>query len=329
MGSTWSTDPLGYEGRRRLGEGFERGQQDVDYSLRGQFLGNHGEFMNLRERYNPQLELRTRLLPNQRVNGEPGSFDMLGYDFDAEIPALVSTEGYLLFGAYYKGRRYLTSSAFGTAGNAGPNVDQRGFGDENLTGAGLKFGFGVFLDDNWFFEMQTNPGVWSDIDDTLHHEDFDFPSHALMTVRALDRFFFKFGARYNQVFEDAPWLPMLGFSWEVVEGFRIDVLAPETVELSWWPTASTGVLLGGFVTGAEYHVHTNEALNQRNNLRVQEAIAYLGLMQRINDVLSLEARAGIVLAGDYKLTTGANGFNVVDGALDQGVYGEIMMGFSF
>ena len=35
---------------------------------------------------------------------------MLGYDFDANLPALVSTEGYLTFGAYYKGRRYMTNA---------------------------------------------------------------------------------------------------------------------------------------------------------------------------------------------------------------------------
>jgi hypothetical protein len=303
--------------------------QDPDYTLVGQFRTNHGEFMDLRERYNPQIELRARALPNARVNDEPGSFDMLGYDFDAEFPTLVSTEGYLLFGAYYKGRRYLTSSAFGSAGNSGTFADQRSFGDETLVGAGLKFGFGVFLSDNWLFEAQTSPGAWSDLDDTLHHDDFDFPSSAMFTARALDRFFFKFGARYNQVFEEAPWLPILGFSWEITDGFRLDVLAPESIEMSWWPTTSTGFLLGGYVTGAEYHMHTAEALNQRADLRVQEAIVYLGLVQRMNENLSFEMRGGMTVAGDYKLTTGANGFNIVEGALDQGVYAEIMLGINF
>ena len=298
-------------------------QDDGRYTLGQLFADKYGDFMKLRQRYDPQIELRARAIPNGRIKDEPGSFDLLGYDFDAEIPALITTESYLTLGAYYGGRRYLTSSAFGTAGNSG------GIGDETLVNTGAKLGFGVFLDDNVLFEMQTNPGVWSDMDDTLHHQDLDFPSSAQFTFRTFDRFFFKLGARYNQVYEEAPWLPIVGFSWEIVEGFRFDLLAPESVELSFWPSPSTGFMLGGFVTGAEYHVHTSEAINQRANVRVQEAIAYFGIVQRMTDNFSLQARAGIVVAGDYSLTTGQAGFNNAEGMLDQSFYADVTMGINF
>jgi hypothetical protein len=300
-------------------------QGEADYSFYGQFRLNHGEFMDRRERYRPQIDLRARVMPNQRINHEPGSYDQLAYDFDATLPVLISPDSYLTLGAYYLARRYVTSSAFGTRGNTS------GIPDETIVGTGLKLGFGVFLDKpgNWLFEAETHPGVWSDLDDTLHHEDFDFPSHALLTVRTMDNFFFKIGARYNQVFEDAPWLPILGFSWEIVDGFRIDILAPERLELSWWPSSSTGILFGAEVTGAEYHVHTPESLNQRDDLRVQEVVAYLGLLTRMNDNLSFLVRAGLVVAGDYDLTTGAAGFNRAEGALDQGFWAEAAFGISF
>jgi hypothetical protein len=300
-------------------------QDDGRYTMGQIFADHHGEFMNLRQRFDPQVELRARAIPNGRIKDEPGSFDMLGYDFDAEIPVLISTESYLILGAYYGGRRYLTSSAFGTAGNSG------GIGDETLINTGAKIGFGVFLDSNVLFEMQTNPGIWSDMDDTLHHQDFDFPSSAQFTFRTFDRFFFKLGARYNQVYEEAPWLPIVGFSWEIVEGFRFDLLAPESVEFSFWPNPSTGFMLGGFVTGAEYHVHTSEAINQRANARVQEAIAYFGIVQRMTDNFSLQARAGIVVAGDYTLTTGQTSpaFNPAEGMLDQAFYADVTMGINF
>jgi hypothetical protein len=302
-----------------------RPQGDPDYSLYGQFRLNHGEFMDRRERFKPQLDLRAQLMPNQRVNDEPGSYDLLGYDVDVEVPVLVSTDGYLTFGAYYMGRRYVTSNAFGTRGNPA------GMGDETLIAAGGKLGFGVFLDaeGNWLFEVESAPGAWSDLDDTLHHDDFDFPSHGMFTVRTMPNFFFKFGARYNQVYEDAPWLPLLGFSWEVVDGFRVDILAPENVELSWWPSSTTGILFGAQVSGAEYHVHTSETVNQRDNLRVQEVVAYLGLLTRMSDHTSFLARGGLVVAGDYDLTTGATGFNRIEGALDQGFWAELSFGIDF
>ncbi|MBL8751739.1 MAG: hypothetical protein JNK15_00450, partial [Planctomycetes bacterium] len=135
-------------------------------------------------------------------------------------------------------------------------------------------------------------------------------------------------ARYNQVYEDAPWLPILGFSWKL-DSFRMDVLAPESVEFSFWPSDSFGVLLGGNVTGAEYHVHTAESINQRDNLRVQEAVTYLGLISRFSDNTALIAKAGLVVAGDYDLTNGTTGFNRVDGALDQTFFAEISFGWNF
>lgn len=301
-------------------------QGDVDYSLRGLFLGRHGEFMDRRQRYTPDIDIGGSYMPNARVNREPGSFDMIGTNFDATFRPLVSTDGYLTFGAYYKARRYLTSSTFGDDGNGG-----EGWGDETLYGMGGKFGFGVFLTDNVLLEAETHPGIWSDIDDTLHHKDYDFPSFAMFTVRSLDNFFFKFGARYNQVYEDAAWLPILGFSWELSDSFRMDVLAPERFEFSLWPSQSFGLLLGGFVQGAEYRVHTSEVLNQSDDLRVQEAVAYLGFMARVSDNVSFMARGGIVIAGEYSLTNGATNpaFDRVDGPLDQGVYVDVSLGISF
>ncbi len=317
-------EPGGREGSRPAATGAAYGVQgDVDYSLRGLFLQNHGDFMQRRERFRPDVSVRGRIFPNQRINDEPGSFDLFGYDFDASVPAIVSPDGYLKFGAYYLGRRYVTSSAFGTGGNA------TGIGDENLIGAGVKLGFGVFLDDNVLLEVETHPGAWSDLDDTLHHEDFDFPSHGLFTFRTVDNFFFKAGARYNQVYEDAPWLPILGFSWEVLEGFRLDVLAPESIEMSWWPDSNLGLLFGAEVTGAEYHVHTSEALNQRDDVRVQEVVTYLGLVARIGEYTSFTVRSGLVVAGDYDLTTGAAGFNRAEGALDQGFFADVSFGITF
>jgi hypothetical protein len=314
-----ATEPgrLAFDATRQDGQG-------PDYSLYGLFRQIHGEFMDNRERFTPQVDLRARILPNARVNHEPGSFDMLGYDFDAKLPVLVSTDAYLTFGAYYMGRRYVTSSAFGTAGNGAGN----GMGDENLIATGGVLGLGAFLSENVLLEMETRPGVWSDMDDTLHHEDLDFPSSAQLTIRTLDNFFFKIGARYNQVYEDAPWLPILGFSWKL-DSFRMDLLVPESVELSFWPSDSVGLLFGANVTGAEYHVHTEESLNQRDDLRVQEVITYLGLISRFSDNTALIAKAGLVVAGDYDLTTGAAGFDRIDGALDQTFFAEISFGWNF
>ena len=298
-------------------------QDESPYTLPHMFKAQHGDFMERRERYTPDVEARVRWYPDQRITGEPGNFDLYHYDLDAKIPVLVSPDGYLKFGAYYGGRHYTTSNTFGAAGNTS-NI-----GDETLVSTGVTLGFGVFVSDNVLFEAETHPGIWSDMDDTLHHEDFDFPSEALFTIRTVDNFFFKIGARYNMIYEQAPWLPYLGFSWEILEGFRLDVLAPEYIEASWWPSSGFGVLFGAQVTGAEYRVHTAEILNQSANVQVQEVVTYLGILSRMNDYTSFQLRGGLVVAGDYDFANGTSGFNNAEGALDQGFYAEASFGFRF
>lgn len=302
--------------------------QGEDYSLHRMFQDTHGDFMNRRERFRPQIDLRASFLPNQRIRHEPGHFDMLGYGLDIDAPILVAPDGYLKFGAYGRGRHYQYSSQFGALGNAS------GLSDDSIYAVGVKVGFGVFLHDNVLFEMETQPGAWSDLDGGLHHEDFDYPSYATFTMRAWESLFFKVGARYNQVFEDAPWLPILGMSWEIVDGFRFDLTLPERVEFSFWPSASTGILLGGEITGGEYHVRTSLAGQEasppgRSNLRVQEAVAYLGLLHRMNDYTSFTLRAGAVVSGDYDLTSGANAFNHAEGSLSGAFFADISFGVNF
>lgn len=301
--------------------------QDPDYSLRGLFLQQHGDFLSRMEPFEPMVAVRGAWLPNQRISHEPGSFELVEWGFDATLPFNVSTDGYLLFGAYYDARRYQFSTATTLT-------------DETLTAGGLKFGFGGFLDDNFLVEVETRPGVWSDTDAGLHHKDFDFPSQALATWRVVDPFFFKFGARYNQVYEDAPWMPLLGFAWDITGtapgtsgeayagSWRLDVLFPEHLEVSYWSSPSTGWMWGVDVTGAEYHARTSQATgNQQYDVRVQEVTTYLGMTHRMSDMLSFGCRAGAVIAGDYDLFDGSG--QRIEGALDQGFFASVTFGLSF
>lgn len=314
---------------RRLADWNEQG--GGDYSVTTLFREAHGEFMDRRERYDPSVEFRARWMPNQSIRNEPGDFDLFGYDFDAEFPVVIYPDVFLKFGLYQFGRRYQTSTGFGSNGNTPANFNaEPNWGDETLTAAGVRFGFGFFLSDNVLFEMETRPGVYSDMEGTLTRKDYDYPSSALMTVQANNDLFFKFGARYNQVFEDAPWLPWLGLSWELGSGLRLDVMAPEYIELAWWTSGSTAFTMGAQVQGAQYRVRSTAATGkQQRNLNVQEVFAYVGVTHRVSDYYSLSARAGAVLAGDYDLETGATNFDRAEGALDQGFFVDVTLGIDW
>ena len=145
--------------------------QDPDYSMRGLFQQHHGDFMLKRERYDPMIELRGQVLPHAEVMHEPGKMRLLNWSGDAELPFMVATDGYLTFGAFGGDRRYYTK-------------DMPGFPDEDLYSAGLKAGFGVFLDDNTLLEGLVTPGYFSDMDSTLTRDDVKIYGKVLVTYRA-------------------------------------------------------------------------------------------------------------------------------------------------
>lgn len=299
------------------------------------FQDVHGDFMRRMDRYRPNMEFGGRWLPNQSLQREPGHYNQYVAYGDLSYRWNTWADGYILIGAFYEGRQYQFSN-MGRQG--GQELD-----DEYLTQGGLNIGFGQFLDDNTLLEVKGRPGVYSDLDGGLHHQDYDYPARAMLTYRASDGFFIKGGIRYNQVYQDALWLPLLGFSWDLNDtfgvkdktggGFRLDILLPEYVELSFWPNSSMGIMMGCEITGAQYNVRDRlERGKGRDYVEVQEIVAYGGMTLRLNDYFSARGRAGMVLAGDTYFTNGTrqeNGGPYARGALTQGFWCEFSFGIDF
>lgn len=292
--------------------------QDPDYSMYGLFMQAHGDFVLKYKRFEPDVQVRGQLLPNGEIKGEQGDFDLARLTVDAKAPFMVSTDGYLVLGAYFDHRRYLVDN-------------MPGFADESLFVGALQLGFGVFVDDNVLLEGMVMPGSWSDWDGTLHRRDFDCPASLLFTIRTTDDVFFKIGARYNEIYEDANVLPYLGLSWQIMDELRLDILAPEYIEMSWWPAPEFGVRIGAEIQGAEYRVRQRNAVGDREfaDMRVQEVLAYGGATWRMSDYVSLAARAGMAVAGDYKLDDGLAATQRVDGTIRPTVFAEVTFGIDF
>jgi hypothetical protein len=293
-------------------------QQGGDrYSPHALFQGEHGDFMLKYQRYTPSIQLRAEYLPHSEVHHEPGSFRLLRFLGDAQVKLTVGPDGYAVVGGYFEQRHYDTSNM--------PN-----FADEDLYAAGLNAGFGLFLDKNMLLEVLVQPGYWSDLDGGQTREDFDMPSKAILTYRADGDLFLKVGARYNQVYQDANVLPYLGVAWQPTENFRLDVLLPEMLEASLWPTPDLGFLLGMQVEGARYHMRSSAATGkQQGNSHVQEILVYAGAQWRFTENTSLQVRGGIVAAGDYKLEDGNPLTKRVDGTIETSGFVDVTFGFDF
>ncbi len=288
--------------------------QDNDYSLHSLFQQDHGDFMLKRQRFDPSVEVSAGALFSGAISSEPGDFDLWRTGFDAELRSAVSPDAFLSYGAFYGGRHYETNS-------------MPGFGNEALYQGGLHVGIGAFVATDVLVELKARPGSWSDWDGTLHTEDFDCPTSLLATARYSEEFFFKVGARYNEIYEDANVLPYLGLAW-ASESVRVDVLLPEYAEVSLWPSPDFAFLLGVEVTGAEYNVRSSIATGkQRQEIRVQEAVVYVGMQWLLDDTFSFEVRSGSAVAGDYKVGDGTGA--LVSGQLEPSFFVDVSLGFDF
>jgi hypothetical protein len=293
-------------------------EQGPDYSLRKLFQDENGDFMQKRDRFDPQVMLRGGALMNGSVGSNPGDFDLMRATVDLDFRLLVAHNAYITLGAFYDQRTYDTNQ-------------MQGFPSETLFATGANVGFGWFIDKDVLIEAKAKPGYWSDLDGATKSDDFDCWASAIGTVRYSQEFFFKLGARYNEVFEQANVLPNLGMTW-AGETVRVDVMLPDYFEVSLWPSPDFGFLFGAEMQGGEYNVRGNRsagAFRSTATTRVQELLAYTGVHWQFTDEIGLVARAGASLVGDYSLDDGNTNTPPVNGTLDPCLFFDVSVGILF
>jgi hypothetical protein len=280
-------------------------------------LPAHADFLHERARYEPMALLRGQLLPDAGLRQDAGSFDLLLWAAAAAVPLPTSADSFLTLGASFEQRRYQAK-------------DLGGFADEKLYAAALDLGFASFLADDVLLEAEVRPGVWTDWNGALTRDDFDIPTKLLVTDRAATNLFLAFGARYDEVYPRNSLLPYLGCAWQPCETVRVDVLAPESVEVSLGPRPDLGFLLGGEVQGAEYHVRAEAAAGRiHSDVRVQEVLVYAGALWRWSTHAAATVRIGVTAAGDYRLDDSRLPSEHADGTLQPGPFVELTFGFDF
>jgi hypothetical protein len=298
-----------------------RPQQDegTDYSLRTLFQQDHGDFMQKRERFDPQVMLRGGMVMNGSIGSNDGDFDLYRGTADLDFRILVAHNAYFTLGGFYDQRSYETNST--------PQ-----FRSETLFATGANIGFGWFVAEDVLLEAKAKPGYWSDLDSATTSDDFDCWASALATVRYSQEFFFKLGARYNEVYEQANVLPSLGMTW-AGETVRVDILLPDYFEVSLWPSPDFGFLFGAEVQGGEYNVRgPRNAGSDRSTatVRVQEVLAYTGVHWQFTDEIGLVVRGGAALTGDYSLDDGnASTVQNLEGTLDPCFFFDVSVGILF
>lgn len=287
-----------------------------DYSPTGLFGESHADFFAKMDRYRPAVRASFLGEFGAGLDGEPGEFDMKRYLLEGRVPIVLDPDSVMLIGGRGEARRYDFS----------PNMG--GLQNETLGGVGLDLGYGRFLSEDAYIYGVFMPGIYSDFDGTLHHEDWQFFGESVLAFRYSDNLFLKGGVRVSQDFKDLPVFPLLGLAWLINEAWRFDLLAPKQAELSWTPDPAFSLNAGIELEGQEYHVRAPLSLGgARSDWQVQELRLYVGGLYRFSDNLSAWGRVGAAIAGDNDFVNPAGVH--IEGQLDPTMLFEVGLGWDF
>lgn len=289
--------------------------QDEPPSTIDRFLDAHGEFIDGAVRQAP-VRLYGTWMPEASIHSEPGEFSLLQWTLDATIPIPTSRDSFLITGAI-AGQRHYQFDGVQTVG------------DETLSRYGVRLGFGHFFDDDLVVQGYWQPTLYSDLDGTLHNEDWKlWYGRGLAVWRARPGLYWKLGVALTDAVDTGA-LPLAGVAWTISEKWRFDALLPRDISLSYLATESLDLSVGIANESNEYNLRGPAALGSpRHSVHVQEWYAFLSAEYRMSESLSMFARAGTSLAGHYEFGYG-NGMPDYDGTLEPSPFLTLGFGLRF
>jgi hypothetical protein len=122
---------------------------------------------------------------------------------------------------------------------------------DQLHEIGIDLGFGYRSSEKWTFLGWASPGVFSDFED-LSSEDFGITSVFAAQWTPSDAFNLQFGFRVASPGQ-YPILPIAGLTWKFAPDWEMALTAPSP-QISWSPSESLKLLVGGSFRGSSYRV---------------------------------------------------------------------------
>lgn len=292
--------------------------QDDAYSVTGLFNEMHGEFLQNAFQFRNNLRLAYRHQDKTEVSSEDGDFSWDQFDADAFVPMPLDPDMLLLVGGRGSWRKYDF--------NAGS-----GMPDEDLYETSLHLGLGRFLTEDLYVEAVFRPGLYTDFGGTLTGDDWKFYGDVIATYRFDPGFYGRVGLVYDGTFDRMPVYPVLGFGLMINEQFRLDMLLPKSMELSWSPDPSWIVKVGLAVDGDEFHARTDLSTGAKTgyDIRVQELDLYVDGTLRFSDNLSVFGRVGSALTGDQDWEYPRTPPGRYDGSADPALFFQVGLGLNF
>jgi len=280
------------------------------------FMKKHGEFILRSNPWSPDLAVSISSMSDAELKHADGDFNLAHAKVGLGSKVYVDDDVFLNLGLDYGQRDYTFGDGVIGAHN------------EELTRASATLGFGTFLDDSTLLEANFEPGAYSDFSGTLNHGDWQLYGNSLLTIQYDRSIYMKVGIEYSGLFRDTDVYPLVGVSLIMDDTFRFDLLAPKRARLTADLSESSSLNLSLDLVGDEYQIRPPQRAQLRRTINVQELELTIGGSHRINKRLSLHARVGTTLLGDYYWRD-ESATNEYRGSLEPQLFGEIGLGWTF
>lgn len=252
------------------------------------FIKAHGNFKTKAERPAPTFELSSYYLPGASLDGPEGRFDELNYQAEALLALPLTRDNFLLLGGQSAVRDY--------------KFDNRsGLDDERLYNFSLRLGAGYFFSEDFLLQFCLEPSIYSDLGGPPYSDDWKlWYSSGIAVYRASEDFFWKLGFKIT---DGVDWgiIPLGGFAWSFAHNWKLDVLAPLLIDLSYQPTESWDLHTAIELDVEEYTIRQSsegEEFRQKN-IKIQDLRWYLGSVRKFDHGISAFWRYGVAFGGNY------------------------------
>lgn len=266
----------------------------------GRFKAKHSDFVR-NATYLPFVSLTGSVLPEGKIDGEPGELEFGQVVLDALVPVPQSEDDFLILGALagvrsveFDGVPVLT--------------------DDDLHRYGVRLGYGRFVDDDLLVQGYWQPSVYSDLDGTANSDDYRLYYGTLLAVyQSSPAWYWKVGVNANDAV-DTGVIPLGGFAWHVDERWSLQILVPRDATIV-YANAPWLVTTGFLIESDEYHVRSPDSLGLEHDVHVQELYAHLTVERSLFDSLGFLIRGGTTVGGDWDWGYGS-GTEKLDGTLE-------------
>ncbi|MFT5441054.1 MAG: hypothetical protein ACI8W3_000094 [Myxococcota bacterium] len=288
----------------------------VEAGAQSDFARSHGKFLMGATQPAPSFRLGASFQPDIGIEDTDVESDLVKlntrigkvFGIDEDL-ALVTAFNYSL-------RNY----SFDGVGALGSDLD------EDLHELAIELGANWFVRDDLLLSVVFRPGIFSDLDESIDGDDFQWQGNAVGIYQWSDSLFLKLGVAIGEDFDETNVVPIAGFTWVSSDQLRVDVLLPRSATITWqpWEKRSLLVVPGIYLQGQQYHVNIG---SREGDVQIQDIRADVTASYEVTEGARVSLTVGANIRGKYEVE-GERGFDA-DADQDPSLYVGIGFGTNF